>query len=150
MQQSRVWFLAAALSVLLVACGGREFRPEQMQASPVEQLGEQVTMRLPQEELEQLPEELNLVITNHTPTEYTYGEGYVLEVLLEENWYVVDPDEEIAFNAIATLLPPDAINSELVQPGSFYSQLPPGRYRLVKQFCSVSGNSYAAAEFTLK
>ena len=144
--------LAAAgiLAVLLISCGREGFDPGTMEPSPVTEPGEKVTMRLTEDRFDRFPEELNLVITNHTSAEYNYGVDYRLEVELDGGWYVVEPTEDMMFIALGVILPADAINSESLNLAEGYRDLPEGRYRLVKSFYGEGTSTEATAEFLVQ
>ena len=147
------WISAAAAVVLLAlaACGKTEgFDPASLEQSDVGELSAAVTMRLSQEEFQRVPEGLSLVITNHTSQQYTYGTEYRLEVCLDDQWYELPPEEDLYFTSLGVLLQPDGINSENIAPDQYYSPLPAGRYRIVKEFYGEDGEITAAAEFSIE
>lgn len=148
------WFSAAAagmVMVMLAACIRTSgFDPDTLERSPIEELGTEVTINLSKDAYEMVPEEMNLVITNQTGEEYSYGLDYWLEVQLEDTWYVLPADEELSFAALAVILQADGINSEVVELKQYRAELPDGRYRIVKEFYGAEGQITAAAEFTIQ
>lgn len=149
----RKWISAAAVGMALMAlvsCGTPEgFDPDTLEQSTAGEISADVTMRLSQQEFRATPDELSLVITNHTGAEYTYGTEYRLEVLLDNQWYVLPAEEELYFTSIGVMLQPDGINSENIAPEEYREHLPAGHYRVVKEFYGAGGEITAAAEFSI-
>ena len=149
----RKWISAAAAGMALMAlvsCGKPDsFDPNTLEQSTAAKLSSDVTMRLSQEEFRALPSELSLVITNHTGEEFSYGTEYRLEVQLDDQWYILPAEEELYFTSIGVMLLPDGINSENIAPEEYREHLPPGHYRVVKEFYGAGGEITAAAEFSI-
>lgn len=79
-------------------------------------------------------------VKNNSEESITYGVAYALEYYNEEIWFEVEPDEELAFIAIAQIL---YAGEEAVEEVNmeYYKPLDTGRYRLIRQ---IDGESLAA------
>lgn len=86
--------------------------------------------------------QLRAGLRNETGEDRIYGEGFHLQVLLEEAWRDVPVQSEMMFNTIAHPLPAGETAEISLDVGFHYGELPPGRYRLVLWHT-------AAGEFTL-
>ena len=85
-----------------------------------------------------------LITTNDSEEEITYGVGYTLDYLNEETWHIVKPNEEVSFILIAHILEPNSESSEEINM-TFYEPLNIGQYRLIRQI----NDSILAAEFSV-
>ena len=76
--------------------------------------------------------EIIMEFTNQSGEEWGYGYDYGLRVLLDEAWYYVPAEREMAFIEILCMLPDGVSTSETysLEP---YGFLPAGEYRLVTQ-----------------
>lgn len=103
------------------------------------------------------PTGLTLLFENETDTEFTYGEEYLLEMLIEDEWYEVPApsDEDFAFESIGYLLTENDSEELDVDWEWLFGTLEPGEYRIVKEVLDViePGNFEAfplSAEFTIE
>lgn len=79
-------------------------------------------------------------VTNPTADEECIGLGFGLLVKLDGEWYDVPPEQEMAFNDIALIIPAGE-SVEQNYDFSGYGELPAGDYRIV--------TDHGAADFTL-
>lgn len=91
-----------------------------------------------------LPEEnqIELTVMNHSDEEITYGVPYILEFLKEDTWYIVEPEEELAFIMIAYILAPGEEETEGINLEP-YEPLDGGEYRIIR----LINDGPLAAEF---
>ena len=77
---------------------------------------------------------VTVTLSNHSGEEWTFGEYYHLEVLLEGVWYLVPtaPGENWAVHDLAYILP-DGGDMEMTYSLICYGDLPAGHYRLVAE-----------------
>jgi len=103
--------------------------------SPAETVDSQqsVTMEL----TEQTESHLVVAIHNHSDTEWGYGHAFHLEVQLDDGWYRIPAEQEIAFTEELLIVEAGDTAQERcwIEP---YGTLPPGTYRLVLQGMTVS------------
>lgn len=69
---------------------------------------------------------------NNSEDEISYGIAFTLEKEDDNEWFIVEPEEEMAFILIAHILGPgeeaqDELNME------YYEPLDPGEYRVVRE-----------------
>lgn len=98
------------------------------------------------------PSGATLFITNHTEDLYYYGEDFGLEEKIGDTWKKKEPIEELAFISIAYELLPNCTESRELGWEFGYDKLPPGTYRVVKNFINdTTGKSVEVyGEFELK
>lgn len=75
--------------------------------------------------------QVELTVMNHSDEEITYGVSYTLEFLKDDIWYIVEPDEEMAFILIAHILAPGEEASEEINL-EYYEPLDEGKYRIIR------------------
>lgn len=99
---------------------------------------------------------LTIRYQNGTDSEFTYGEAYVIEQKINDEWYQVPyaTDDDVAFIEIAYYLFPKATVEWTTDWESIYGSLETGEYRLVKAFLAVGAASdyetyYIATEFII-
>lgn len=89
--------------------------------------------------------EIEVETSNHTNRSLAYGITFTLEKDHESQWMEVDPDDELAFIAIAQVIQPGETGRDTIHLDS-YPVLPKGKYRIVRQIES----SFYTAEFEQK
>jgi len=116
-----------------------------------------VRMSLTKAVLDQNKTELDFTIK--ADRNYSYGEVYTVEVLLNGTWYGI-PYASGAFNSLGYSIGLGEEKSHTCTPVFAYGILPPGQYRLIKEF-DLSGpespegmpttlaKEFAAVEFTV-
>ena len=87
---------------------------------------------------EQTDEDITVELTNHSGTEWFFGEYFSLQVLLNDAWYNVPvlSDRNYGFHDIAWLLSAGKTQAKTYNL-SMYGDLPAGTYRLVVENMSV-------------
>lgn len=103
------------------------------------------------------PTGLTLYFENDTNTEFTYGQAYLLEMKIENEWYEVpiQTDENYAFEDIGYVLPENGSAELTVDWEWLFEELEPGEYRIVKEVLDVIEPGIyetfpMTAEFTIK
>lgn len=84
-------------------------------------------------------------VKNSTDTEYMYGEEYVIEKLIDNEWYKIPFPENAVWHSIGYMLAPQSTNTIYISmefPAYIFTN---GSYRVVKQI----GDLYCAAAFEL-
>jgi hypothetical protein len=147
----RMFFtLCLAALMLLTACGGA-LNKSNLESSPYGEsdLSGGVAMSTASSVVGPDTEMISLRIINETDKELTFGADYTLETLMDGEWYVVPPKEEMSFIMIAYILEANGTAQAEVALSGAYGKLPDGRYRVVKGFSSEDGNTAAAAVFEI-
>lgn len=134
---SAVLFTSAALS----ACGASK------EASPFEEVNtlDGVEITLDQETYAEEGETFILTVSNESEEEISYGVAFTVEVEEDDEWYIVEPEEEMAFILIAHMLGPGEEAEEELNM-EYYEPFEEGRYRVVRQ---IEGE-VLTADFTVE
>ncbi len=96
-----------------------------------------VNERLVVKEIFSLDKTVEVEITNNMGMDWSYGEYYDFEVLIDDTWYKVPIAESYAVNDIAYILPMGETQTRKYDLGPF-GELPNGRYRLIIDGADVS------------
>ena len=80
--------------------------------------------------IDQTKETLTVRFTNNDNENWMYGEHFSIQVLLNNNWYVVPLKETYGFIGIGYILEPNS-NVEKTYKLSIFNELPKGNYRIV-------------------
>lgn len=116
---------------LLTACGSTNLGEESSHGSDVNNL-EGVTIELTKDTYKSEGDNFELVVINNSDKEVTYGVPYSLEYLSDGTWYVVEPEEEMAFIMIAFILAAGEEAAEELNL-TYYEPLAAGQYRIIRQ-----------------
>ncbi len=117
--------------------------PDQSRTSSVEN----VSLYLPQTTFNESPAEIEAIVYNDSPREFTIGDFYHIEIKKEGVWYILSYSDKVFFENRRfkdygrTLYP----NREIHQTFSVEAlgiTLTPGEYRLVKSFSPKEGTFY--------
>lgn len=114
---------------VLGACSENESEP-----SPYDEVNtmENVRIELEKNVYEPAGDTFILTTVNESEDEISYGVAYSLEKEQEGEWYVVEPDEEIAFIMIVHSLAPNEEAQEELNL-EYYEPLDTGDYRVVRE-----------------
>lgn len=101
---------------------------------------------------------ITIIYDNQINKELTYGEAFVIEQQISDNWYQIPylDEDNVAFIEIAYLLPPKDQREWRVSWGNIYGQLDSGDYRLIKEFVGFEDDAQyyrlypIATEFTVE
>lgn len=109
-----------------------------------------IEMRITDETVNTETDSVIIEYINNTDTQVMFGEEPHLEIKREDSWYVVPVKEGTAWIDIAYMLPSNGSAEKKFSLKSYYENLVPGHYRIVKKFFMDSGNVAAAAEFDIQ
>lgn len=129
------------LAIILAGCA------ENREPSPFEEVNtlDGVDLQLNQSSYEAEDNSFLLSVVNNSEEEITYGVAFTIEKLENEQWVMVEPEEEMAFILIAHILPPgEEAQEELFM--EYYEPFEEGEYRVVRQ---IEGE-VLTAEFTVE
>jgi hypothetical protein len=93
---------------------------------------------------------ITLIYNNTSNKEYTYGKELHLEVKVNDVWYVVRTLENIAWEDIGYLLPPNQTKEGKFSLISNYGILNTGNYRIIKTLYSNGEKILSIAEFKMQ
>lgn len=124
----RLFVLVMSMSIL-GACSEDASEP-----SPYEEVNTMENVRIELEKDSYQPEADTFLLNtiNESEDEISYGIAYTLEKELEDDWYIVEPEEEIAFIMIAHSLGPGEEAQEELNL-EYYEPLETGNYRVVRE-----------------
>lgn len=114
---------------LLWACSNSEKEP-----TPYEEVNtlRGVRLSLDKEIYESEEDQFILTVYNNSQNEVTYGVAFTVEKLADNEWYVVEPEEEIAFIMIAHILESGEEAEEEINM-EYYEPFDPGHYRIIRE-----------------
>lgn len=96
---------------------------------------------------------LTILYQNSTDSEFTYGEAYVIEQKINNEWYQVPylTKDGAVFIEIAYYLSPHSTAEWVTDWERIYGSLEVGEYRLVKEFLATGNDEkyYIAMEFNI-
>lgn len=128
-------------SFILSACGTTK------EESPFEEVNtlEGVDINLEQDIYEPEGATFILTVSNESEQEISYGVAFTVELEEDDNWYVVEPEQEMAFILIAHMLQPGEEAEEELNM-EYYEPFEEGHYRVVRQM----EGEVLTAEFTVE
>lgn len=133
----------AGLLLALIFLGGCS---ETKEASPFEEVDglEGVSLELNEEVYAPENNTFRLTVSNESEKEITYGIAFTVEKEEGDGWYIVEPEEEMAFILIAHVLGPGEASDETLNM-DYYEPFDEGHYRVVRQ---IEGEALTA-EFSI-
>ena len=151
MKKGMLLILTFCLLGLFPGCASGHWDASKMEKSTVEDVeNAYIDMAIKEKGIKSMTKELTLKITNLTSNQYIYGLDQVLEVNLDNVWYIVPPAEGIMTIEIAMILEPQSSREDIFNLTTYYKDLKPGKYRAVKKFYSDNGEVKAVAPFEIK
>lgn len=85
---------------------------------------------------------LEYIVRNRTNHEYSYGLGFTLEKLVNEEWEAVPPDEDFAVNAVAIIVPPGENGLFSAPVYTYWKNMEDGVYRVgLSVWCAEGGET---------
>ncbi|PRY83517.1 immunoglobulin-like domain-containing protein [Alkalibacterium olivapovliticus] len=116
------------LGFILVACG------ENREPSPFEEVNtlEGVELQLNESVYDRENDTFLLTVINNSEQEVTYGVAFTVEKHEDDQWVMVEPEEEMAFILIAHILQPGEESEEELFM-EYYEPFEEGEYRVVRQ-----------------
>jgi hypothetical protein len=135
--------LCAALILLASACGAAQTNLERSPYGPADELAE-ISITVKEGAVGRQAESVMLTIKNLSDEEFYYGAAFEFEKQIDGLWYAYPPEEEIMFIEVLYILEPYASAEETIILYTFYGELEPGTYRVVKSFGTEDGTSGVA------
>lgn len=120
---------------------------ESREPSPYEEVNtlEGVELQLNQSSYARENDTFSLTVINNSEQEITYGVAFTIEKSEDDQWVMMEPEEEMAFILIAHILPPgEEAEEELFM--EYYEPFEEGEYRVVRQ---IEGE-VLTAEFSIE
>lgn len=93
-----------------------------------------INIKVKQDTIKSWKENITLILENKTGYECFYGVDFTLEVELDEIWYKVPFNKDYGFNEIGLILKGNSESEETIELSKYFSNLPDGKYRIVKSF----------------
>ncbi len=119
---------------ILSACGNSADGEEVGEKTPYEDVNtlEGVHLELDKDVYDAEGDTFTLTVTNHSNQEISYGVSFTVEKQVDDDWYTVEPEEDMMFIMIAHILEPDQEQEEQINM-EYYEPLSEGTYRVVRQ-----------------
>ncbi|MEG0748489.1 MAG: hypothetical protein RR408_00400 [Carnobacterium sp.] len=105
-----------------------------------------VSMSAEQEAYPVGTDQITVLLKNKSVEDYYYGKAFSLEKEVDDQWFVVPFEEDIAFIEIAILLGSGEETTESIDLSLFKGKLAAGKYRVLKE---VAGETLTA-EFLIE
>ncbi len=90
---------------------------------------------------------LHMRIVNLSETEITFGRDYFIQIMEKDVWRDIDVKMDWTLELI--YVEPEQEYEEEIEWTSFYGELPPGKYRIVKEYEKLGVKSYMYSEFEI-
>lgn len=94
-------------------------------------------------------ENILLEIKNESKNEIGYGESYTVEFKKDDEWHILKPKKDAAFNEIGYILEKESACNWGDKMSRIYGKLPEGEYRIVKDFTVYENGGTVAENVTL-
>lgn len=130
---NKLWVLSLIL-LNLSACGDSADGEEVGEKTPYEDVNtlDGVDLELDKDVYGAEGDRFTLTVKNDSDQEISYGVSFTIEKQVDDEWYTVEPEEEMMFIMIAHVLEPDREQEEEINM-AYYEPLSEGRYRVVRQ-----------------
>ncbi len=134
-----LYILLIPLSI--VGCGKSEEKPESPSFKKSKfadsELTKDVVLSIKEKQITTKTEELTLIYTNNSKTEYLYGGVDYLEIENDGVWYSVPSKENVQWNNVAYSIPPSGVSESKFPIKTHYGDLDSGKYRVIKKIGEV-------------
>ena len=90
-------------------------------------------------------EGMRISIQNNSDAEITFGTEYFIQLREDGSWYDIDADTDWTMELMAA--EPGQVYEEELDWSSYYGELPPGTYRIVKEYEKAGMESFMFCEF---
>ena len=98
-------------------------------------------------------EEITLIYTNQSETEYFYGGIDYLEIYIDGIWYSIPTKNNTQWHMLAYKLPPNCQVESCFSIKTYYGSIDSGKYRIIKTLGKLDDpidKTYIIAEFNIE
>jgi hypothetical protein len=149
------FFVLCIMLIFLMPVGCKSNPKQNFDQSPYLASGQNpdVTLSIKENTVTSKMDEITLIYTNNSKTEYLYGGIDFLEVEIDGIWYPVPPKDNVAWSMVAYILPPNGVTESSFPIKELYGDLESGKYRVLKTLSkpdNTQEGKYIIAEFIIK
>lgn len=127
-------FSIVIMMFILYGCSNKVLDISDLEPSNIVVECDNINLTVKEETIKSSKEKITLVLENKTEYKYFYGVEFELEVELDNSWYKVPFDKNPEFTEIGLLLNGNSKSEEKIELYKYFSDLPEGKYRIVKTF----------------
>lgn len=147
----KIYTLSIVIAMFIFyGCSSNNFNASDLEQSTIIVNYNNVNATTKESVIQSVKDDIGIVLENKTEYQYSYGEAFVLEVKLDNNWYKVPFDKNPQFLEIAINLKAHSKNEEVVELDKYFNNLPDGRYRIVKSLYHNGEEIVVMAPFEIK
>ena len=136
--------------VFMYGCSSRTLNVSDLEPSNIIINKDDITAKIKEDIIMSSKEDITLILENKTDYEYSYGVDFSLEVELDNKWYKVPFDKNSAFIEIGVVLKGNSESKEVLELSKYFSDLPDGKYRIVKTFYHDGKETFVEAPFEVR
>lgn len=127
-------FSIAIMLFLLYGCSIKDLNISDLEPSNIVVDCNNISITIQEDTIKSSKEDITLVLQNKTEYEYFYGVDFELEVESNNQWYKIPFDKNPEFIEIGLTLKGNSESNEKIELSKYFSDLPDGKYRIVKTF----------------
>ena len=143
-------FSIAIMLFLLYGCSINSLNISDLEPSNIVADSNNISITIQEDTINSSKEAITLVLQNKTAYEYFYGVDFELEVESNNQWYKVPFDKNAAFIEIGLILKANSESTEKIELSKYFSDLPDGKYRIVKTFYLDGKQNLVVGLFNIK
>lgn len=143
-------FSIVIMMFILSGCSSKTLNISDLEPSNIVVDCDNINIKVKEDTIKSSKEKITLVLENKTEYEYSFGVDFELEVELDDNWYKIPFDKNPEFIEIARLLKGNSKSKEEIELSKYFSDLPDGKYRILKTFYLDGQKTVVAGLFNIK
>lgn len=136
------------ISLFLCGCSSKGFDTSHLNISTTVANCDTITLTVKEPTIKSFKEPITLILKNNSNQEYGYGTDFKLEINLENEWYEI-PFVSGEFIDIGIILDKYKENTETIDLSKYFSNLPEGNYRIVKNLYFDGINNTVVGSFKI-
>ncbi|MDU1314077.1 MAG: immunoglobulin-like domain-containing protein [Clostridium septicum] len=138
------------LMFILYSCSSKTLNISDLEPSNIVVDYDTINATVKEDPIKSSKENITLVLKNKTKYEYFYGVDFELEVELDDNWYKIPFHKNPEFIEISMVLNGNSESNEEIELSKYFSDLPDGKYRILKTFYLDDSKTVVAGLFNIK
>lgn len=143
-------FSIVIMLFILYSCSSKTLDLSALEPSNIVVDCNKINVTVQENTIKSSKENITLVLENKTEYEYFYEAYFELEVKLDNQWYKVPLSKNAEFNEIGLLLKGNSESNEEIQLSKYFSDLPDGNYRILKDFYFDGAKTVVVGLFNIK
>lgn len=143
-------FSIVIMMFIFYGCSSKTLNVSNLEPSDIVIDCDNINVVVQEETIKSSKESITLVLENKTEYEYFYGVDFELEVELDNRWYKIPFDKNPEFIEVGLILKGNGESNEKIELSKYFSDLPEGKYRVVKTFYLDGLKNVVAGLFNIK